>query len=211
MTIDPPEDEELQGRWKRSRSAEPKSKGGRIALLIIGAVLLIAAGVVVFAGRRIAFYVVERQTSRKFPDLRWLDGAALASWRSDSTRAQPVVLDARTETEYAVSHLADAARIDPYRPLLRPLKGLPLTVPIVVYASVGYRSARVAHWLKGQGYTNLQNLAGGIFRWANEGRPVFRQGAPTTEVHPYQPRWGLMLESEHRIVAPALEKLSAAP
>jgi rhodanese-related sulfurtransferase len=211
VTFDPPDDEETQGRWKRSRSDESGSRVARIVLLVIGAVLLLAAATVVFAGRRIAFYAVDRMTTRKFPDLRWITGQALASWLADSSRQQPVLLDARTETEYSVSHLADAARIDPYRPLLRPLKGQQQDVPIVVYASVGYRSARVADWLKRQGYTNVQNLEGGIFRWANEGRPIFRQGGATTEVHPYQPRWGLMLKSDHRIVAPALEKRSAAP
>ena len=140
-----------------------------------------------------------------------MEPAALASWRADSTRPQPVILDARTEDEFAVSHLPDAARIDPYRPLLRPLKGLPPGVPIAVYSSVGYRGARVAHWLAAQGYTNVQNLEGGIFLWANGNRPIFRQGAPTTEVHPYQPRWGLLLASAHRIAAPAVEKRSAAP
>ncbi len=211
MTFDPPEEEDSQGRWTRNRASAPGSKGLRIALIAIGALSLMAAAGVVFAGRPLAFYTVHRMTARKFPDLRWIDGATLASWRSDSTRPQPVVLDARTETEYSVSHLRDAARIDPYRPLLRPLKGLQPTVPIVVYASVGYRGARVAHWLKEHGYTNVQNLDGGIFQWANEGRPVFRQGAPTNEVHPYQPRWGLLLESGHRIVAPPIEKRSAAP
>jgi rhodanese-related sulfurtransferase len=211
VTFDPPEDEEPQGRWKRNRSGEPESHAGRIALLIVGALLLIAAGVAVFAGRPIAFYIVHRQTARKFPDIRWIDASTLVSWRSDRSRPQPVILDARTETEYSVSHMADAARIDPYRPLLRPLKGLPLSTPIVVYSSVGYRGARVAYWLGRQGFTNVQNLDGGIFRWANEGRPLFRQGAETVETHPYQPRWGLMLESSHRIAAPPLEKRSAAP
>lgn len=163
MTFDPPEDEEAQGRWKRSRSDERGSRVGMIVLIVIGVVLLLAAGVAVFAGRPIAFYVVDRMTTRKFPDLRWITGQALASWRADSSRQQPVVLDARTETEYAVSHLADATRIDPYRPLLRPLKGQAQDVPIVVYASVGYRSARVADWLKRQGYGNVQNLEGGFF------------------------------------------------
>lgn len=211
MTFDPPDDEEPQGRWKRNRSEESESHVARTVLVVVGAVLLIAAAVVVFAGRPIAFYAVDRMTTRKFPDLQWITGQSLASWRADSSRQQPILLDARTETEYSVSHLADAARIDPYRPLLRPLKGQPQDAPIVVYASVGYRSARVAEWLKRQGYTNVQNLEGGIFRWANDGRPVFRQGGATSEVHPYQPRWGLMLESGHRIVAPALEKRSAAP
>jgi rhodanese-related sulfurtransferase len=211
VTFDPPEDEEPQGRWKRGQPPESESHAGRIALLIVGALLLIVGGVAIFAGRPIAFYIVHRQTARKFPDVRWIDAVTLATWKADSTRPQPVILDARTETEYSVSHLADAARIDPYRPLLRPLKGQPLTTPIVVYSSVGYRGARVAVWLRRRGYANVQNLDGGIFRWANEERPLFRQGAQTPEAHPYQPRWGLMLESKHRIAAPALEKLSAAP
>ena len=136
---------------------------------------------------------------------------SLTSARADGSTERPVVLDARTEDEFAVSHLPDAARIDPYRPLLAPLKGMQLGVPIVVYSSVGYRGARVAHWLAEQGYSNVRNLEGGIFRWANDGHPLVRQGAQTTEVHPYQARWGLMLESQHRIEAPALEKRSAAP
>lgn len=211
MTFDPPEEEESQGRWKRGAADEPESHAGRIALLIVGALLLIAAGVVVFAGRPIAFYIVHRQTARRFPNVRWIDAATLVSWRSDAGRPQPVILDARTETEYSVSHMADAARIDPYRPLIRPLKAMALDTPIVVYSSVGYRGARVAVWLRRQGFTNVQNLDGGIFRWANDDRPLFRQGAETPEAHPYQARWGLMLKSRHRIAAPPLEKQSAAP
>jgi rhodanese-related sulfurtransferase len=211
MTFDPPEDEEPRGHWKRGHEPEPASNGLKIALIVVAVVLVLGAGLVLFGGRSIAFAVVQRLTARKFPELHWLDPDSLKNWRGDSARAQPVVLDARTEEEYRVSHLSDAARIDPYRPLLRPLKGLPLNVPIVVYSSVGYRGARVAHWLAGQGYGNVLNLRGGIFRWANDDRPIYRQGAPTAEVHPYQPRWGLMLESDHRIAAPALEKRAAAP
>jgi hypothetical protein len=40
---------------------------------------------------------------------------------------------------------------------------------------------------------------------------VFRQDRPTTEVHPYTPTWGLLLESSYRIDAPPVEKKSAAP
>jgi len=211
MTFDPPEDEEPQGRWKRKRDVERPSRGWKVFMVVVVALLLIGAGTVYFAGRPIAFAVLKRQTAKRFPDIRWVDASALSAWRSDSTRSQPVILDARTETEYSVSHLPDAARIDPYRPLLRPLKGLPQDAPITVYSSVGYRSGRVTHWLAGQGYTDVRNLEGGIFLWANENRPLVRQGAPTTEVHPYQPRWGLLLDSSHRIEAPPIEKRSAAP
>ena len=210
MARDPFNDEGMQRPRKRPRDPGSASRGWNILRNVIGAALL-SAGAVVLAGRPIAFAVVDRQITKRFPELRWLDGPALASWRADGSRRQPVILDARTETEYSVSHLAGAVRIDPYRPLLRPLEGVPVDTPIVVYASVGYRSARVAAWLQAQGYTDVQNLEGGIFRWANEEQPIFSQDAPATQVHPYQERWGLLLESSHRLAALPLEKRSAAP
>jgi rhodanese-related sulfurtransferase len=121
------------------------------------------------------------------------------------------VLDARTEEEYAVSHLQGAVRIDPYKPSLRPLRGFSKDTAIVLYSSVGYRGARVADFLARQGYSQVYNLEGGEFRWANEGQPVFRQDRPTADVHPYNPTWGLLLESQYRIKAPPVEKKSAAP
>ena len=71
----------------------------------------------------------------------------------------------------------------------------------------GGRAGRIER----QGYTQVYNLDGGEFRWVNAGRPVFRQDRPTAEVHPYNPTWGLLLESQYRIKAPPLEKKSAAP
>jgi 3-mercaptopyruvate sulfurtransferase SseA len=91
------------------------------------------------------------------------------------------------------------------------LRGFPRDTAIVLYSSVGYRGARVANFLERQGYTQVFNLEGGQFLWANEGHPVFRQDRPTADVHPYDPRWGLLLESQYRIEAPPLEKKSAAP
>ncbi len=198
------------GRWGRGRSPEGSRRWLWLLLLLV-VPLLLGAAVAVFAGRPLAFEVVRRMTVRKLPTVKWTDGAELARWREDPGRSSPVVLDARTPEEYGVSHLAGALRIEPYKPLLRPLRGVPKDTAIVVYSSAGYRGARVASWLVGQGYTNVTNLEGGIFRWADEGRPVFRNDRPVTEVHPYNPKWGLLLESKYRIAAPPIEKRSAAP
>jgi len=204
------EEEEAGGRWSRGRG----SRGRRwlwIVLILLVIPLLVGAGIAVVAGRPIAFDVIRRMTDRKFPDGRWVTVSELDRWRADPGRAQPVLLDARTPEEYAVSHLQDAVRIDPYKPSLRPLRGFPKDTAIVLYSSVGYRGARVAAFLARQGYTQVHNLEGGQFRWANAGRPVFRHDRPTTEVHPYNPTWGLLLESQYRIEAPPVEKQSAAP
>jgi rhodanese-related sulfurtransferase len=203
------EEEEPDGRWTRGRSS--RRRWARIVLLLFIIPLLIGAGVAFFAGRPIAFDILRRVTDHKFPNGKWVDAAELLRWRADPGRAPPVVLDARTEVEYAVSHLDGAVRIDPYRPSLRPLRGFSKDTAIVLYSSVGYRGARVADFLARQGYTQVYNLEGGQFRWANEGHPVFRQDRPIAEVHPYNPTWGLLLESRYRVKAPPVEKKSAAP
>jgi rhodanese-related sulfurtransferase len=203
------EEEEPAGRWSRGRSGG--RRWVRIVLFLFLIPLLIGAGVAFFAGRPIAFDVIRRVTDHKFPDGKWVAAADLVGWRTDPGRAPPVVLDARTEVEYAVSHLDGAVRIDPYRPSLRPLRGFPKDTAIVLYSSVGYRGARVADFLARQRYTQVYNLEGGQFRWVNEGHPVFRQNRPIAEVHPYNPSWGLLLDSQYRIKAPPIEKKSAAP
>lgn len=209
MTDD--DEEAVRGRWERAR----RSSGGRPLLgsflVIVVVPILIGAVVVLLAGRGVAFEAVRRLTVRKFPNVQWVDAAALARWREDSARTQPVIVDARTPIEFQVSHLPGAVLMDARRPSLRPLRGLAMNVPVVAYGSTGYRGARLVHWLRTQGYTNVSNLSGGIFRWANDGRPVVRDGRPTLEVHPYDQRWGLLLESRYRARAPDIQTPFAAP
>jgi len=40
--------------------------------------------------------------------------------------------------------------------------------PIVVHCHHGGRSLRVTHWLRQQGFTLTQNMAGGIDQWSQE-------------------------------------------
>jgi rhodanese-related sulfurtransferase len=207
--MDEPMDE--GGRWERARRAS----GGRpwlVPFLVIVVVpILIGAAVVLILGRGVGFEAVRRRTVHRFPDVQWVTTAELARWREDTTRPQPLLLDARTRVEYQVSHLRDAVSEDAARPSLRPLRGHAVGDPIVVYGSVGYRGARLAYWLGRQGFTNVRNLSGGIFQWANEDRPVFRDNRPVAEVHPYDHRWGLLLVSRYRADAPDLQTPFAAP
>ena len=174
--------------------------------IVIGAVLLFVAG------RPVAFEILQRRTAARFPEVRWITTHQLATWQQDTLQAQPLLLDARTEPEYGISHLKGARPIDPYRPSLNSLPGVPRDSAIVIYSSAGYRGARVASWLAKSGYTMVVNLAGGVFKWANEDRPLFRGlDRPTAMVHPYDQRWGYLLEARYRAQAPDVEKRSAAP
>lgn len=44
--------------------------------------------------------------------------------------------------------------------------------PILVYSGVGQRSVLVALTLSQLGFSDVQSLAGGIIRWAQESRPI---------------------------------------
>jgi rhodanese-related sulfurtransferase len=182
------------------------------ALLVIVVLPILVGGVVLLvAGRPVAFEALRWRIERRFPDVKWTTTEELARWRSSPADRQPVLLDARTQDEFGVSHLKDAVRIDPYRPSLRPLQGFSKDTPLMVYSSAGYRGARVASWLGRAGYTDVRNLSGGIFAWVNEGRAVFRGEVPTSEVHPYDRTWGQLVEGKYRAEAPDVEKQAAAP
>ena len=66
---------------------------------------------------------------------------------------------------------------------------------VVVYDAVGFYSAELAETLSSAGSGEIFYLEGGIFQWANEGRPlVDADGSPTTKVHPYNKLWGRLLK-----------------
>lgn len=184
--------------------------GRRLASRVL-VLLLLVGGVLAFTWRPLAFAAATRLTARRFPNVRWITSDSLARWLGDRDRTQPLLLDARTAEEYAVSRLRGARRIDPYIPNLTALKAFPADTPIVVYSSVGYRSARIADRLGELGLTRVWNLERSLFGWANEGRPLATDNGPAVLVHPFDRRWGCLLEARYRAEAPPLPKRSAAP
>ncbi|HEX9781243.1 MAG TPA: rhodanese-like domain-containing protein [Opitutaceae bacterium] len=139
---------------------------------------------------------VQARIERRFPDIRQIDTAELAAWLADGARVQPVFIDARARQEFEVSHLPGAMHAEGTDEVLRLLRGVPEDRPVVVYCSVGWRSAVVTDAVRQRGKANIWNLRGSIFQWANEGRPLEREGAPTHVVHPYDREWGVLLSRE---------------
>ncbi len=140
--------------------------------------------------------------ARDFPGVPSITTDSLA--RRLALPAPPLLLDAREPAEFAVSHLPGARRVGPdvgAEALRQTLAGVPRGQPIVVYCSVGYRSAGVAQKLRGAGFTDVVNLEGSIFQWANEGRPLVRGDSLVREVHPYSRAWGRLLRPERRAQA----------
>ena len=84
-----------------------------------------------------------------------------------------LLLDCREPDEYDVVRI-EGAQLVPMSQLvdrvgeLEPFRH----ASIVVHCHHGGRSLRVAHWLRQQGFANVQSLAGGIDQWAAEIDPA---------------------------------------
>lgn len=133
---------------------------------------------------------------KRFPEVSQLQSSELAAWLSDTNRPQPVLLDVREVAEYGVSHLPNAKNVKPNAKTAEIKSIIATGRPIVVYCSVGYRSSALAQRLAKGGLTNVFNLEGSIFQWANEGRPLVKNepAEQAKKVHPYNKRYGVLLK-----------------
>lgn len=117
--------------------------------------------------------------------------------QTDSIKA--VYLDAREREEFNVSRLPGARFVGYDDFEIERLSDVPKDTPIVVYCSVGYRSEKVGEKLLDAGYTNVQNLYGGIFHWVNQGNRVVNDSGDTEKVHAYNQRWGKWLNRGEKV------------
>jgi rhodanese-related sulfurtransferase len=133
----------------------------------------------------------------RFPRISWVDAETLVGWMNDDASRNLLLFDVRTDEEYAVSHLRGAVQMDPDGPGASELM-IPDDATVVVYCSVGYRSGAIVGELRDRGVEQVYNLTGGIFGWANAGRPLFRNDTRVELVHPYDDAWGLLLREDLR-------------
>ena len=116
----------------------------------------------------------------KFDDVQHITPAEAAALLADDTAT--VIWDIRRPDEFAVSHLPDARHVPPDTADAALKQLLPdANQTILVYCAVGYRSAQMARRLQALGHTNVLNLEGAIFAWAEADLPL--EGGDT--VHPY--------------------------
>ena len=84
-----------------------------------------------------------------------------------------VVLDVRTEAEFADGHLPGAKLVD-FRSatFADQVAGLDKSKLYLVHCAGGVRSAKACIKMTSLGFTNLVNLEGGISAWQEAGKPV---------------------------------------
>lgn len=107
-----------------------------------------------------------------------------------------VILDARETNEFETSHIATSQCVgfDQFSAEAVSKKIKDKNTPIVVYCSLGIRSEQVGEKLKKAGYTNVQNLYGGIFEWKNKEYPVLDLSEKETDsIHTFSKLWSKWL------------------
>ncbi|WP_394974794.1 rhodanese-like domain-containing protein [uncultured Croceitalea sp.] len=113
-----------------------------------------------------------------------------------------ILLDTRKKEEYLISKIENATWVG-YKKfsIATFLDNYPKKdTPIVVYCSIGVRSEDIGEKLLKAGYSNVQNLYGGIFEWKNTGNPVFdNQNNKTEKVHAFSKHWGKLLTNAEKI------------
>lgn len=166
--------------------------------LIFTALIVLVAGYGATRASAFQWFLLRASLRGQFPHVQWITSSELAAWMEDRKRPPPVLVDVRTPEEWNVSHLPEARRVDPGASAAIAMGDIAKETAIVTYCAVGYRSGQLANHLRAAGFVHVQNLDGGIFDWANEGRPLVREGVPVTRVHPYNQFWSHLLKDEVR-------------
>jgi rhodanese-related sulfurtransferase len=147
---------------------------------------------------------VEADVRKAFPNVTVMPTAELENIEKSG---QPIVLlDARSEQEFAVSRIEGARRVDPGMSATQfkdafgeDLKGR----KVVVYCAVGGRSSTLASRIdtvaRSAGADGVYSLQGGIFRWHNENRPLLGPGGATDEVHPFSANAARLIERQEGV------------
>ena len=142
---------------------------------------------------------VDKKIDREFPDVEFISTDELAA--QQQTGNSPVIIDVREQEEFVVSHLQSALNLESGAAVAEQFPDK--QTPIVVYCSVGYRSAAVADELTTLGYTNVRNLRHSIFAWADQGLPLINAKGSTDKVHPFNRIWGRLVDKDlHDYEAP---------
>lgn len=164
--------------------------------------LIIAASISsFFAGLfGVSWDEVDEKVLVEFPTVQNITVDQLLADLQRADQASPLLFDVREPDEFLVSHLQQATNLKSAADIaaVTPDKN----APIVVYCSVGYRSAGVAADLQEMGYTNVRNLEHSLFAWANKGYPMVNAAGDTDSVHPFNRSWGQLVNKPLRSYVP---------
>jgi phage shock protein E len=90
-------------------------------------------------------------------------------------RTGSIVLDVRTQAEYAGGHLPNAVLIDISKhDFAEKIRALDRNQEYIVYCKTGIRSQRAIRIMQGEGFTKLCNIRGGTIQLEKDGVRLVR-------------------------------------
>ena len=98
----------------------------------------------------------------------------LARWRKDASREAPVLVDVREPWEFHLCRIEGSVLI-PLGELPRRADELPRERSLVMVCHTGRRSQNAAMFLAQSGFTDVQNLKGGVEGWAVDVDPSMKR------------------------------------
>lgn len=144
------------------------------------------------ANSKLLSIITKSLQSSEVPKINVSDAAAHQSYY--------LFLDSREREEYKVSHIKNSTYVGDKEFNINKIEQLPKNTAIIVYCSVGVRSDKIAKEIIDAGYTNVNNMFGGIFEWVNEGNPVVDSMEKSTQnIHGYSRMWGMFVNSNHKV------------
>ncbi len=181
-----------------AESGLPRAKRVAIALMM-GAVALLSGCSNRDAADQSAAFDAKAQWAVEAYDAPVLSQSQLVAMIEADESADVLLVDTRSAREYRVSHLPGAVLWADFKdgpPPAEILEHAGAGRPVVFYCSIGYRSGLAAERVmrQAEGERPIFNLKGGIFQWANEGRPL--DGGP--RVHGYDDEWSQWLRADLR-------------
>ena len=133
-----------------------------------------------------------------YPEFEHLRPATLAALIEGNRNV--LLIDVRRDEEYQVSHIPGAAHLNTADKIASYLTtAAPLPDVVIFCSSSGVRSAKLLREMPEKWPLTAANLAGGIFAWANEGRPLVNEAQEAIrQVHPESRFHGRFLAPENR-------------
>lgn len=110
-------------------------------------------------------------------------------------------LDTREKDEFEISHIENAIHVGYDNFKMSSVNHIKKGAKIIVYCSIGARSQTIAKKLIIAGYTNVYNLYGGLFHWANNDYPMVDNSFKSTVmIHTYSKEWSKWITEKGTIV-----------
>jgi rhodanese-related sulfurtransferase len=108
------------------------------------------------------------------------------------------LLDTREKEEFDISHIPGAKWVGYNKLNWAEINKIPKDKKIVCYCSVGYRSEKLCEKLKQHGFSEVYNLYGSIFEWANRNYELVNtKESKTNQIHAYNRIWGRWMDNKN--------------